>query len=187
MIRAPLWLIGALLVAAILVGVYAYYTTPLPLGLSSIIRTPGGVGGTAEPAPTIGAAGSSSGSGQSLVLGVASVSVQSVLRNQDLATTQGGPPGVFALLEVQLVNAGTQPLSPTVSDFRLLDDAGRSYAVDAEATRAANAFAHRRDVFDASVPPGSTVLTTLAFEVPATAMPTTLRVNLGYGDLALPR
>jgi hypothetical protein len=87
---------------------------------------------------------------------------------------------------VQLANAGTEPLTPTVSDFRLIDDRGRAYAVDAEATRSTNAFGHRRDIFEASVPPGGRVDTYLAFETPADANPQVLRVAMGYGEASLP-
>ena len=42
MVRAPLWLILLLILAIVGLGVYAYFTTPLPFGLSSVIQTPGG-------------------------------------------------------------------------------------------------------------------------------------------------
>jgi len=85
-----------------------------------------------------------------------------------------------------LANAGSEPLTPAVGNFRLVDDRGRTYAVDAEATRSSNAFAHRRDVFEASVPPGGQVDTYLAFETTADASPQTLRVVMGYGEATLP-
>jgi hypothetical protein len=85
------------------------------------------------------------------------------------------------------MNAGTEPLTPMMTDFRLIDDQGRTYAVDAEATRFLNSSAHRRDIFDASVPPGGDVATFLAFETGANANPSTLRVHLGYGEAELPR
>jgi uncharacterized protein DUF4352 len=189
LIRAPLWFIGLLIVAAIAVGVYAYFTAPLPLGLSGVIRTPGNP--STAVAPVAGGAGASprAGAGQALVLGAVSVSVQSVARNQDLTASErgGGPPGVFTVLDVQIQNAGVEPLMPTLSDFRLLDDQGRAYTVDAEATRATNAFAHRRNLVDVSVPPGGVVATFLAFETTATTNPVALRVTLGYGEVELAR
>jgi hypothetical protein len=125
--------------------------------------------------------------GQPLLLGAASVMVTSIARNQDLtADGRGGPPGSFTLVDLQLANAGSEPLTPTMSDFRLIDDRGRSYAVDAEATRSTNAFNHRRDVFQSTVPPGGRVATFLAFETTADANPQTLRVVMGYGEAALP-
>jgi hypothetical protein len=189
LIRAPLWLIGLLLLAAIFVGLYAYFTTPLPYGLGELIKTPGGanVAPTAVPTATAVAATARAGAGQPLVLGAASVAVSGVQRNQDLTARQG-PPGAFTLLDVTLSNTGGQPLVPQASDFRLVDDRGRVYAVDTEATRSENAFAHRRNVFESTVPPGSQVATYLAFETPADASSFTLRVTtLGYGDLDLPR
>jgi hypothetical protein len=189
LIRAPLWLIGLLFVAAIVVGVYAYYTTPLPYGLGELVSTPGGGNPpvAALPTQTALSAGAHAPVGQPLVLGAASVLVTSVARNQDL-TTEGrnGPPGSFTVVDLQLANAGSEPLTPAVGDFRLVDDRGRTYAVDAEATRSSNAFAHRRDVFEASVPPGGRVDTYLAFETTADANPQTLRVVMGYGEAALP-
>jgi hypothetical protein len=191
LIRAPLWLIGLLIIAAIVVGLYAYYTTPLPYGLGELVSTPGGAnaGGVAA-LPTQTAAGSPgprAPAGQPLVLGAASVLVSSIARNQDLTTGgRNGPPGSFTVVDVQLANAGTEPLTPTVSDFRLIDDRGRAYAVDAEATRSTNAFGHRRDIFEASVPPGGRVDTYLAFETPADANPQVLRVAMGYGEASLP-
>jgi hypothetical protein len=193
LIRAPLWLIGLLLLAAIFIGVYAYFTTPLPYGLGEIIKTPGG----ANTAPTpVASSSTSSGAvpvartaaGQPLVLGAASVSIQAVQRNEDLtAGARGGPPGTFTVLDVTLQNAGTQPLTPQASDFQLVDDRGRVYAIDTEATRSENTFGHRRDVFQASVPPGSQIATFLAFETPADATNFSLRVSLGYGEVDLPR
>jgi hypothetical protein len=82
---------------------------------------------------------------------------------------------------------GSQPITPQPGDFRLLDDRGRVYAIDAEATRSSNAFAHRRDLFEASVPPGGQFSTYLAFETPADSNAATLRVTLGYGEAELPR
>jgi hypothetical protein len=189
LIRAPLWVIGLLILAAIGVGVYAYYTTPLPYGLGELISTPGGANAPASSVATQ-TAGAPTGrvpAGQPLQLGAASVTVTSIARNQDLtADGRGGPPGSFTLVDVQLGNAGTQPLTPTASDFRLIDDRGRTYAIDAEATRSTNAFNHRRDVFQASVPPGGQVQTYLAFETTADANPQALRVAMGYGEAALP-
>ena len=189
MLRAPLWLIGLLIIAAIVVGVYAYYTTPLPYGLGELVSTPGGRNAPVAALPTEvpGAAGARAPAGQPLTLGAASVLVNSVARNQDLTTGgRGGPPGSFTVLDLQVGNAGNEPLTPSLSDFRLVDDRGRSYAVDAEATRSTNSFGHRRDVFDASVPPGGRVDTYLAFETTADANPQTLRVVMGYGEAALP-
>jgi hypothetical protein len=189
LIRAPLWLIGLLIVAAIVVGVYAYYTTPLPYGLGELVSTPGGgnVPVGALPTQTAGSSGARAPAGQPLVLGAASVLVSSVARNQDLTTGgRNGPPGSFTVVDLQLANAGSEPLTPAVGDFRLVDDRGRSYAVDVEATRSTNAFGHRRDVFEASVPPGGRVETYLAFETTADANPQTLRVVMGYGEAALP-
>jgi hypothetical protein len=191
LIRAPLWLIGLLIVAAVGVGLYAYYTTPLPYGLGELISTPGGASAPVGVLPTQpGAPGQPGGrtpAGQPLQLGAASLTVNSIQRNQDLtADGRGGPPGSFTLVDVQVANAGTQPLSPAITDFQLLDDRGRTYAVDAEATRSTNSFNHRRDVFDASVPPGGQLATYLAFETTADANPQTLRVVMGYGEATLP-
>lgn len=191
LIRAPLWLIGLLIVAAIGVGVYAYFTTPLPYGLGELVRTPGGASVPTTTLPTQSAAqGAQAGrapAGQPLMLGAASVLVTSIAHNQDLtADGRGGPPGSFTLIEVQVTNSGTEPLTPSISDFRLVDDRGRVYAVDAEATQSTNAFNHRRDLFQASVPPGATLDTFLAFETAADANPQTLHVVMGYGDAVLP-
>jgi hypothetical protein len=188
-IRAPLWLIVLLLLAAIGIGVYAYFTTPLPLGLSSVIRTPGG---EAVPVPgatsVVAPPGSRTPAGRALALGATSVTVQSVLRNQDLAGGgRSGPVGSFTVVDIIVQNAGTEPVTPRPTDFRLMDDRGRVYAVDAEATRSVNANGHRRVLFDASVPPTGSLETLLAFETPADATPLLLRVTLGYGDLELPR
>jgi hypothetical protein len=190
-IRAPLWLIGLLLLAAIFIGVYAYFTTPLPYGLGAYIKTPGGAvvpAATALPTQSAIAANARAAAGQPLLLGAASVVVQSVQRNQDLtANNRGGPPGSFTVVDVLLQNSGSEPLTPHAADFRLVDDRGRSYAVDSEATRAMNAFGHRRNLLDASVPPGGQLSTFLAFETPPESTAVTLRATLGYGDAELPR
>src|SRR5262249_60751716 len=95
LIRAPLWLIGLLIVAAIVVGVYAYYTTPLPYGLGELISTPGGANAPVGALPTApaGTPTNRAPAGQPLQLGAASVTVTSIARNQDLTTDgRGGPP-----------------------------------------------------------------------------------------------
>jgi hypothetical protein len=186
--RAPPQLIGLILLLAIGLAVYAYFTTPLPFGLSSVIRTPGSANVAAPNGQPSGPAASSrTAAGQPLVLGAASVVVQTVERNQDLAATSRGPAGSFTLVQIQIQNAGNEPLMPQASDFRLVDDRGRTYALDPEATRSAAGAAKRRDLFDATVPPGGAITTLLAFETPADANGLTLRVNLGYGELELPR
>jgi hypothetical protein len=190
LIRAPLWLIGLLLLAAIVVGVYAFFTTPLPYGLGSIISTPGGgnLAAPTGPTQTSIAANARAAPGQPLLLGAASVVVQSVARNQDLTTGgRGGPPGTFTVVDVVVQNAGREPVAPQIADFRLMDDRGRVFAIDPEATRSTNAFGHRRNLFEASVPPGGQVATFLAFETSTDSAPVTLRVAMGYGELDLPR
>ena len=185
--RAPLWLIAVLIVAIVGLSVYGYYTTPLPFGLSSLIRTPGGAN-VGTPVPGDGASAGARAAGQPLVLGMANVMVQSVQRNQDLSSGgRGGPVGSFTVVQIEVQNAGSQPLTPQMSDFRLVDDRGRVYAIDPEATRSVNASNRRRVIFDASVPPAGRMDTLLAFETPPDVNVLTLRVSLGYGELELPR
>jgi hypothetical protein len=189
LMRAPLWLILVLILAIVGLGVYAYFTTPLPLGLSSVIRTPGGTNVTPPSIATVGVpAGVRTAAGQPLVLGATNVVIQAVQRNQDLTTGgRGGPTGMFTVVQIELQNGGSEPLAPLTSDFRLVDDRGRAYAVDTEATRAVNVSTKHRDIFDASVPPGGRLATLLAFETASDANALTLRVRLGYGEVELPR
>jgi hypothetical protein len=190
MYRAPLWLILLLVLAIVGLGVYGYLTTPLPFGLSSVIQTPGG---SNVAVPSSGPGGAPSGrrtpAGQPLVLGATNVVIQSVQRGQDLTEggRGGGPIGTFTIVDIELQNSGSEPLTPQVSNFRLVDDRGRAYAVDPEATRSVNASNHRRVIFDATVPPAGRVSTMLAFETPSDANGLTLRVSLGYGEVELPR
>jgi Domain of unknown function (DUF4352) len=169
-------------------GVYAYFTVPLPLGLSSVIRTPGGANVGAPAGSTIGVpAGTRTAAGQPLVLGATNVVVQAVQRSQDLASGKIGPAGAFTLVTVEVQNGGSEPVAPQTDDFRLVDDRGRLYAVDLEATRAVNASTHHRVIFDTSVPPGVRTITVLAFETAPDANALTMRVRLGYGEVELPR
>jgi Domain of unknown function (DUF4352) len=184
--RTPLWVFVLLFVVIVGLGVYAFFTTPLPFGLSSVIRTPGGATGAApSPAPAQGARTSA---GQALVLGSTNVTVQSVQRGQDLSSNgRGGPPGTFTVVDVQIDNGGTDSLSPSAADFTLMDDRGRSYAVDVEATRSVNTAARRRLPFDSTVPPGGRLAALLAFQTTPDTNPLSLRVALGYGVLELPQ
>ena len=188
LIRAPLWFIGLLIIIAIGVGVYAYITTPLPFGLSAVIRTPAGAAAAPISASSTPGTSARAAAGQPLALGATTVAVTAIQRNQDL-TTEGrsGPPGLFTVVDVQLQNSGAEPLSLTPSAFRLVDDQGRIYAVDPDATRSENVFGHRRNIFDTSVPPGGSFNTFLVFETTPNANPASLRVQLGYGELQLPR
>jgi hypothetical protein len=186
--RAPLWLILLIVLAIVGIAVYGYFTTPLPLGLSSVIRTPGGSNVPGQSSATPGVpAGARTAAGQPLVLGATNVVVQTVTRNQDLSAGGRGPAGVFTLVQIELQNGGSEPVSPQTADFRLVDDRGRVYAIDPEATRSVNASSKHRNLFDASVPPGGRLATLLAFETAADATALTLRVKLGYGDVELPR
>ena len=74
-----------------------------------------------------------------------------------------------------------------MANFRLVDDRGRVYAVDPEATRTVNTTNRRRVIFDSTVPPSGRVDTLLAFETPADATALVLRVSLGYGEVELPQ
>ncbi len=186
--RAPLWLILLIVLAIVGLGVYGYFTTPLPLGLSSVIRTPGGSNVPTPASTAVGvSAGARTAAGQPLVLGATNVVVQTVQRNQDLSAGGRGPAGLFTLVLIDLQNGGSEPLTPQIADFRLVDDRGRVYAVDPEATRSVNVTAKHRYLFEASVPPGTRLATLLAFETAADANALTLRVRLGYGDVELPR
>jgi hypothetical protein len=185
--RAPAWLIAVMVLAILGLAVYAYFTTPLPFGLSTVIRTPGGAN---VPAASGGAGGSTprTAAGQPLVLGALSVIVESVQRSQDvLGGGSRGPGSTFTVVMLGLQNGGSQPITMQASDFRLVDDRGRTYAVDLEATRAANQTARRRVPFDATVPPGGRLETALAFETAPDAGNLSLRVSLGYGEVDLPR
>jgi hypothetical protein len=186
--RAPLWLILFIVLAIVGLGVYGYFTTPLPFGLSSVIRTPGGANTGGTTAPIGVPAGTRTAAGQPLVLGSTNVVVQAVQRNQDLSIGgRSGPQGSFTLVQIELQNGGSEPVTPQSADFRLVDDRGRLYAVDVEATRSVNTSTKHRVVFDASVPPGGRFATLLAFETAPDANALTLRVRLGYGEVELPR
>ncbi len=185
--RAPSWLIVLLLLVIVGVGIYGYFTAPLPFGLSNVVRTPGGAN-AASPAANAAPASVRTAAGQPLVLGSLNVVVQAAQRNQDLtANNRGGPPGSFTVVQVELRNGGSEPIAAQPINFRLIDDRGRSFAVDAEATRAANSAARFRSLFDATVPPGGRFITLLAFETPPDIGALTLRVALGYGEVELPR
>jgi len=186
--RAPLWLV--VVVGLLIVGliVYGYFTAPLPFGLSSLVRSP--FGGTATGGSGVVAAppGARASAGQPLLLGAVTIVVESVQRSQELAQTPArGPAGAFAIVRVQIQNGGSEPLVLQPASFRLLDDRGRAYAVDPEATRAAAQVDRRRDPFEASVSPGTGLATTLAFGPAADAQTFVLRASLGYGELELPR
>jgi len=183
--RAPAWLIALLVLVIVGIGVYGYFTTPLPFGLSSVVRTPGG--SAAPPGSPPPPAGARTAVGQPLVLGATNIAVQSTARNQDIAASAKGPAGLFTVVQLDVQNGGNEPLVPKIEDFRLVDDRGRRYAVDLEATRAVNTAAKRRVLFDSSVPPGGDTVTLLAFETPSDIGALTLRVALGYGEVELPR
>jgi hypothetical protein len=185
--RTPTWLIVLVLLVIVGVGIYGYFTTPLPFGLSSVIRTPGGASVPPAAGATAPAPGSRTAAGQPLVLGATNVTIQVVQRNQDVAASSHGPVGSFTVLQLEIQNSGNDPLTPRIDDFRLVDDRGRRFAVDLEATRAVNTTTRHRVVFDASVPPAGRVVTLLAFETPSDIGALTLRVNLGYGEVELPR
>jgi hypothetical protein len=183
--RAPPRLVigGILIVLALLV--YGFFTQPLPFGLSSVVRNPGASSSPSASAPVQATARTSAG--QPLSLGAVTVAIESVDRNQDLTSGQiHGPPGAFTLVQLQIQNSGSESITPQPSDFVLVDDRGRTYAVDIEATRAAAGAEKRRYPFEATVPPGSRLETVLAFEPASDSSNLALRATLGYGEVALP-
>jgi hypothetical protein len=189
LIRAPRSVLLLLVLVIVGLTVYGYFTTPLPFGLSSVIRTPGGANVAALPTTSSAGVpiGARTAAGQPLVLGAANVVVQAIQRNQDLATGNRGPAGVFTVVQIEVQNGGTESLAPQLTDFRLVDDHGWLYAVDVDATRAVNTSSKHRVIFDAPVPPGARMDTLLAFETAPETNALTLRVKLGYGDVELPR
>ena len=183
---APAWAIVLLLLVIVGLGIYAYFTTPLPFGLSAVIRTPGGANVPAGAEHTrryprrADRGRSAAGAGRHQ-------------RGHPDRPAQPGLPEVSAiprLVHGALDRAAKQrqrAALPAAQHFRLIDDRGRNYAIDIEATRAANESGGRRYLFEASVPPGGRFPTFLAFETPADVAGLTLRVTLGYGELELPR
>ena len=121
--------------------------------------------------------GARTAAGQPLVMGAATVVVQQIQRNQDLAASVRGPVGAFTVVQIEVQNGGTEPLTPQAADFRLVDDRGWLYAVDLEATRAVNTSSKHRVIFDASVPPGARLITLLAFETAPDTNALSLRVE----------
>src|ERR1700674_1959774 len=123
LIRAPRSVLLLLVLVIVGLSVYGYFTTPLPLGLSSVIRTPGG---SNVPPPVTSSAGAPIGArtaaGQPLVLGAANVVVQGIQRNQDLTAGNRGPAGVFTVVQIEVQNGGAESLAPQITDFRLVDD-----------------------------------------------------------------
>jgi hypothetical protein len=114
--------------------------------------------------------------------------VEGVQRSQELlGSGSRAPGGSFTVVLLGLQNGGSQAITMQASDFRLVDERGRTYAVDVEATRSANQTARRRVPFEATVPPGGRLETALAFETATDAGALSLRVSLGYGEVDLPR
>ena len=188
--RAPNWLLALLVLVLVGLVVYAYFTTQLPLGLSSTVHPPG-----SAPAPSTGAVtnpaavapGARVASGQTLTLGAVSLGILGVQR-QELALNAGkGPTTTFTVVMVAIQNGGRDPLTLDANEFHLQDERGRTYAVDMEASQLAAQNAKRRAPFEAPVPPGGQLQTTLAFETAPDAGAMTLRVNVGYGEIDLPR
>lgn len=201
--RTPGWLVVLVVLLIVGVGVYGYFTTPLPFGLSNVVRTPGGQNVPQAPLATPDAPvtpGLRTAAGQPLRLGAVSLTAQAVQRGQDVtgptpaqtatASTQAarGPVGSFTLVLLRIENDGRDPLAMEPGDFRLQDERGRGYAVDVEASRAAAQMLspRRRAPFEATVPPGGQLETVLAFEAAPDAGALTLRAQLGYGELDLP-
>lgn len=166
--------------------VYGYFTTPLPFGLSSVIHTPGG--SSQSTLPVVSGTGTPTTAVSTMALGLVTLTVEQVQRNVDLTANSGtGPPGAFTVLSLSIQNAGHQPVTLSNSTFTLTDDQGRVYAVDTQASNAASQAQRRRAPFDASVPPGGTLETCLAFQVAPDATTLVLQANLGAGEVALPR
>src|SRR5919199_3667269 len=109
--RAPAWLIALLVLVIVGVGVYGYFTTPLPFGLNSVIRTPGAANAPQAGQPAAGASPARTAAGQPLLLGALTVTVETVQRNQDLfgsGERGAGAGGPFTVVQLGLANAGNQ-------------------------------------------------------------------------------
>lgn len=170
-------------------GVYGYFTTPLPFGLSSYIRTPGGAAGEPPGVPAAtgpGGAGARARLGQVLQLGDLQIEVGAIRSAQAVTPGAGETlPGSYTLLDVAARSTAPAPVALAESDFTLVDDAGRSYSLDAEATRAASAQAKLRSPVGQPLEPGEARTFVLAFQTPPDAKGFVLRVAIGYGEISL--
>lgn len=183
----PSWVIAAALILLVGLGVYGFFTQPLPFGLSSVVNNPGGQAARPAQAPVQQAPGARVGATQPLGLGAVTVGVLGVQRGQSLSTSNRGPATAYTVALVVIQNGGLEPLVLQPTAFSLIDERGRRYAVDVEASRAGATAAQKRPPFESTVPPGGRLETTLAFETAPDAGALTLRVSLGYGEVELPR
>lgn len=183
----PLWAVAAVFILLVGLGVYGYFTQPLPFGLSGVVNNPGGQAARPVQVPAQQAPGARVSATQPLGLGAVTVGVLGVQRGQNLTTRERGPAAAYTVALVVIQNGGLEPLVIQPAAFSLIDERGRRYAVDLEASRAAAVAAQKRAPFESTVPPGGRLETTLAFETAPDAGALTLRVSLGYGEVELPR
>jgi hypothetical protein len=168
-----LWLPLLVLIVLILAG-YAYFRgVELP-----VVGRPG----RAEP---VGGAASQTllfNAGQPVSFGEWEYTVTDSRRGADVPGRTAR--GSFLLVTLRARNNGREPQALKPADFGLVDESGRRFSPDEEATKAA-AGARKDDLFAGMVQPGLVAEGMLAFDIPGDLRGLALRINRGYVDVRL--
>jgi hypothetical protein len=93
--------------------------------------------------------------------------------------------GSFVLVFLSVLDQGMNPLSLAPSDFTLIDNKGRTYTLNQEATNIACLLNDKKNILSESLQPGLSRDGVLAFDVPEAAAGFTLRLSNGYVEVAL--
>ena len=169
-----------LVVALIVLVAAAYFTGNIPF-LNQQSNAP------ATPSPVIGGQLGSASLGRAVGYGdwgylVSSVEHLDKITNDSKVLVPGGS---YAVVHLTVTNNGKEPRSLSAADFALVDDQGRRYSVESDATSMDSAALGLPNLLSVAVQPGLSKNSVIVFDVPKDARGLTLRLYQGYLDVNL--
>ena len=100
-------------------------------------------------------------------------------------TTTVTTTGSYLLVFLTVLDEGTEPLTLNPGDFTIIDNKGRTFTLNQEATRIAALSNKKSNILTESLQPGLSQEGIIAFEVPANTSGIALRLSNGYVQVNL--
>ena len=98
----------------------------------------------------------------------------------DISTT-----GSYVLVFLTVLDEGSAPLTLNPDDFTLIDNQGRTFTLNQEATKIAALSNNKNNILTESLQPGLSQDGIIVFEVPANTSGFSLRLSNGYVQVGL--
>jgi hypothetical protein len=172
-----------LAIAIVIVFLWGYFTNDLPAPLPSFKpRTT-----TTTPTTTSTTTTSEFQLNKPFTFGSAQYTITKIELATELqsGTATTSTTGSYILVFLTVTNEGIVPLSLNPADFTLLDNKGRTFTLNQEATRIAALSNKKSNILTESLQPGLRQEGIIAFEVPDNTSGFVLRLSNGYVNVNL--